>query len=843
MSPHRSVVHCIHPLEPRLLLAAGDLDPFFGSGGFLTGPGAPVEKLITSPSGNFSLTRTNPGAIADLDIIKLLPNGTPDPGFGVNGEAVVGLAVQEDLPIDFVVNGSGQIIVLAQRIDSQTLTNDQYIFRLNPNGTRDNTLNATGEIIVSQTSSIGFNSITVDATGSIYIGGGGPASFIIRKFTPGGPADNAFGTSGTLFMPSSTGAQISDLLIGGGNVTAVGSDFTNSFIFSRNSADGAVNGGFGGGGSVTIGGVSPTADARRDSQGRIVVLGFDGAGGVVARFSAAGNPDSAFGTAGRVQLGATQFESMDIGPNDNISVAGTAGSLLIVRRLLGTNGAPDTSFGSAGGEASVAVPAVVGLPGVPSIVVFPDGSALVGGGDFEIQDTFFVGRLLGDAGTFATLDAATGVLTVTGTPAADQLLIDTQSVTLVAQLGPDQLFFSAAAVTQINIDVGAGADLVTITPTVTAPLTALLGPGNNAYMGGLSNATILGGGGNDSIFAGDGDNLVQGFGGSDSISGGSGDDTIDTGSGGDFADGNDGNDSITGGDGPDFIDGAPGNDTILGRLGRDTLMGATGDDLINGEGGDDNILGGPGNDTLDGAEGFDNVNGNEDDDRVLVGPNGGFATGDEGNDTLLGSGSNDSMFGGIGNDFLQGFAGADNINGGDNDDTIDTGSGGDFADGNNGNDSITGGDGADVIDGAPGNDTIFGRAGPDTLNGADGDDSIMGEEGDDAIIGSAGNDQLFGGIGNDELSGTAGADTLDAGAGNDRVFGGDDDDMLMGGAGFDTLDGQLGADFVSGGDGNDLLISDDGTIDQLNGDQGLDIARGDIDEAYTLVEYLYRFVN
>lgn len=849
---HPSRAHLIELLEHRRLLAAGDVDPTFGTGGFVQGTGTPIVKVITAPSGIYSLTQTEPGVLGQIDVVRILPNGQPDPSFGVNGEVIFGAAALEDLPIDIAPDPiGGGVLVLAARIDPQASIQTEYVTRITAAGAVDSSLNAVGEIIVNQVANSTFQAIGTDASGAIFVGGGQPGQYVVRKFTPGGPADNNFANSGTLLRTASTGAIITELRDTPLGMLAAGSDFNNAAILRFAQTNGTFDGTFGTAGQVAVSGIAPISDLRVDSQGRIVLMGFDLSGGVVARFNPTGTIDPNFGgPGGQVSLGATQFEVMDIGPADSVYVAGTlGGSNVVVRRLLGSDGSTDASYGTAG-DAVVPIPSASNTQGIGSIVTLADGSALIGGGDFETGDTFFLARLQGDTSQFAILDSRTGVLLVSGTAGNDSVLLDVQAGSLITQRGPDVLQFALSAVDAITITTFAGADQVTITNNVPFGILIDTGANPSTVQGGFGNDTIIGGGGVDNIDGGDGSDVINGQGGADVIRGGLGDDTIDTGSGGDFADGNDGNDSLTGGDGADFIDGAPGNDTIFGRLGPDTLNGADGDDLIFGEAGADIIQGGlgndtlngnPGNDTIDGAGGNDALDGGAGDDFVMAGNGDDFAAGRIGADTVIGGAGADTLDGSEDNDLVDGVDGDDFVSGGDGSDQVFGGSGNDNLFGDNG--TPTAGAAADTISGGAGNDVINAGAGNDFASGDEDDDIIKGDAGDDQLIGAAGNDQIFGEIGNDELSGSGGADTLDAGGGNDRVFGGDDNDTLMGGAGIDSLDGQLGRDFVSGGDNNDLLISDDGTIDQLNGDQGIDIARGDFDEEFVLVELLYRFVD
>ena len=396
-----------------------------------------------------------------------------------------------------------------------------------------------------------------------------------------------------------------------------------------------------------------------------------------------------------------------------------------------------------------------------------------------------------------------------------------------------------------------------------------------------SQATILGGGGND---------MLSGSDGADVLSGGSGADLIA---------GNAGNDSVFAGSGEDTVQGGDDNDVILGQGGDDTLEGGNGDDFVNGGAGTDRVFG--------------------DDSLGLT----------SGNDTLSGGARNDALFGGAGNDVIFGGAGGDTIDGGDDDDTLFGQGGADIVNGGSGNDSIVwrtdgddtvdGGEGRDavevrgtnrtdrflisqdvttlqitegnstlnigrdeavvanttetviinarggfdridietidnvggihiLVDAGSGNDVVNGAGarvgnvrliidggtGADTLTGTGDGDLIFGRDGTDLIFGRGGNDTLFGGDDSDTLDGQAGDDlllgeerndVLRGGSGNDSADGSTGNDTLDGGEGNDTLTGGFGRDVVNGMDGDDLLTGNDGA-DRVLGGTGNDTLDG-----------------
>ena len=120
--------------------------------------------------------------------------------------------------------------------------------------------------------------------------------------------------------------------------------------------------------------------------------------------------------------------------------------------------------------------------------------------------------------------------------------------------------------------------------------------------------------------------------------------------------------------------------------------------------------------------------------------------------------------------------------------------------------------------------TVANGQGGLTVTGTDGNDGVaFGNTGDDIIVGFGGDDAIVGFNGND---------FLDGGDGDDRVFGSQDDDIILGGAGDDILRGDNeaagnGADIIVGGPGNDLLKGDG---DNLVGADTFVLAPGDGDD-------------
>jgi Ca2+-binding RTX toxin-like protein len=262
-----------------------------------------------------------------------------------------------------------------------------------------------------------------------------------------------------------------------------------------------------------------------------------------------------------------------------------------------------------------------------------------------------------------------------------------------------------AAVTEIIVQGGPGANTIDLTGVTPAAFTA------------LSDIYVHGDGGDDAIAGGP-------F--SEDLNGGADGDTITGGDGHDVIDGDDGNDvSLNGGLGNDWVYGGVGADVVGGGEGADHLYGQDGGDWQYGDGGDDFVDAGIGDLALDGGDGFDTL--------TLSGSDNGETLDAAALSTEF---ETASIYGEGGNDTLGGLAG---------------------------DDFLHGGEGADSLDGRAGNDFLYGGSGPfdDTLNGGDGNDELNGGEGSGALRGGGGSDYLYIYDGSPGADGEEGPDVYD----------------------------------------------------------------------------------
>jgi len=244
----------------------------------------------------------------------------------------------------------------------------------------------------------------------------------------------------------------------------------------------------------------------------------------------------------------------------------------------------------------------------------------------------------------------------------------------------------------------------------------------------------------------------------------------------------------------DFIDvsGLAGADTITIQSGFSvpaTVIGGDGNDTISGGDGDEELWGGVGNDSLIGNAGDDLVEG------------------EDGNDILRGSAGNDVIRGGADSDTIYGGADFDIITYYEKSSAVNLSLNGLADDGN-----VSDGNADNIMDGEQINGTKY----DDIITGGTGADTLVGFEGDDSIHGGAGNDSVTGKAGDDWLWGDDGTDTVFGNDGADRIVGGNQADLLKGWTENDTFFAQDGSiDTIRGEDGVDTLASSDANDDWL----------------------------
>jgi uncharacterized delta-60 repeat protein len=463
---HRRNRRARHPqaeaLEGRLLLNAGDLDTTFGAdydkngvpdGYVLTNSpayakdGTPVGDEAyavavypsTDPNGNAGkILAAGDRAGASFEAVRLLPNGSPDLGFGSGGFVV---PLTNGQGYDMTVDTQGRILMtgyVGTGVGKKSNT-DVAIVRMLSTGALDTSFgpNRDGKV-VTDVSGRGLDDdgqdIVIQPDGKIVVVGktgrtdSSADGFILRYNADGSP-DTSFGSGGKVvstLMPGRFDRFVGVAIqpIDGKIVVCASYPVTNDVItpwgryLARYNADGTLDTGFGTGGRVDL----PFTPVTSGYFNHPITIQGDGKivwaeGGVngtdhdvtVARLTATGSFDTTFGAVsgaartGYVMIphaGDDNAASVKIQPDGKLVVVGFWGDgpaqdPFIAR--LTPDGTLDPGFGSGG----IVIHSFSSGSGLDDVAVQGDGK-LVAVGSAEppglTRPAFLVARFLGDSG-------------------------------------------------------------------------------------------------------------------------------------------------------------------------------------------------------------------------------------------------------------------------------------------------------------------------------------------------------------------------------------------------------------------------------------------------------------
>jgi uncharacterized delta-60 repeat protein/uncharacterized repeat protein (TIGR01451 family) len=356
------------------------------------------------------------GALAVPGAAAAAP-ATPDPGFGTNGVVVAPFPGRAAVATGMLLDGAGRPVVLAK-----TGATEAGLLRRAPGGGPD-AVPALADLGPGTDSRLG----ELAAHGTGYVAGGwieDPVRrFALVRFTADGVVDPAFGVvrdepgeigalavdgaqrivaagrSGgrlavarfapggareTLSLHDVAGVDGEDaggvVVEPGGRVLVAGTGAVaggeRRFVVLAVTPAGTADPAFGSGGAATLdvgAGGAVVRDMARQPDGKLLVAGTTGDGGLVARFNADGSPDLAFSSDGiaRVGVAGGTVDGLALQPDGKIVVAGSAGADALVARFR-PDGVRDKGFGSDGVVRSVLAP-LVGVGVAP-------GGRIVGAG-------------------------------------------------------------------------------------------------------------------------------------------------------------------------------------------------------------------------------------------------------------------------------------------------------------------------------------------------------------------------------------------------------------------------------------------------------------------------------
>ena len=196
----------VESLESREVPAAvGALDPSFGVGGAVVtnvGIGGSAAAVAVQGDGKIVSAGTT-GLIPDFAVSRLNPDGTADTTFGGNGHQLYDFG-GKDFATAVAVQADGKIVVAG--FTNAKNVNDFAVLRLLPDGTPDTGFgpNGNGKLTVDFSADDRAWAVAIRPDGRIVVGGswdGGQSDFAVVQLTPAGALDPTFG--GGFYGPGS----------------------------------------------------------------------------------------------------------------------------------------------------------------------------------------------------------------------------------------------------------------------------------------------------------------------------------------------------------------------------------------------------------------------------------------------------------------------------------------------------------------------------------------------------------------------------------------------------------------------------------------------------------------
>lgn len=367
-------------------------------------------------------------------LARMHPNGSLDSSFGTAGKVLLDPPKSAYSPV-VAIQPDGKILLAGSGVGGPKP--DFYLFRLNPDGTRDSTFSSDGEITITIfLGAVQVNDMAVSPDGSIYVSylkntGG----HIVIRVLSDGTWDTFAGSGG--FLEAATTDNL--LAVQTDQKIVVAGTADGDFGLARYLPDGTADPGFHNAGLVTTdigesGGFFKALALQTD--GKIIAVGrndnyeFDG-GSILARLNTDGGLDSSFNASGSLTSGnASEFgNAVALQPDGKIVVGTGYGNMYgqgggQLARFL-PDGTPDSTFVSTS-------------PYVAALALQPDGKILTLG--TEHSDTPPVYSRLVRHHADGSLDAAfgnQGQITTT-TCYCDKLALQPDGKILVAGTGdPD----------------------------------------------------------------------------------------------------------------------------------------------------------------------------------------------------------------------------------------------------------------------------------------------------------------------------------------------------------------------------------------------------------------------
>lgn len=419
----------------------GSLDPSFGNGGvvvFDIDVDEDLAGLALQPGGEIiAAAATAPARVAieyRVALARFGTNGALEPGFGANGIAITKLGASDDHARAIALQPTGKIVV-AGTADG-TAERRAGLVRLNPDGSLDPGFGVGGRLVVGDAEYTSTTAVAQQSDGKLVVAGytrdaASQFHLALWRYDADGAIDATFGTAGVVVTTVGTYAAAGTIVLqpDGKMVVAgtVESGANRDFLIARYNHDGTLDTTFSADGIVTtaIGtGHDYTTAVALQEDGKIVVAGFTAAGGAndiaLARYHPDGSLDASFDGDGKlttaIGTGDDRAYALALLPDGRILVAGWAaagGSEDFALVRYNPNGSLDTTFD---GDGKVTTAIGTSNDHAYALVLQTDGKVILGGEALEANvNRFALARYHADGSLDATFHGD-GKLTTTLSP-------------------------------------------------------------------------------------------------------------------------------------------------------------------------------------------------------------------------------------------------------------------------------------------------------------------------------------------------------------------------------------------------------------------------------------------
>ena len=482
--------------------ADGELDPAFGVGGIVQtqigglGLHARAFAMLREPDGKLVTAGWSAFTDTDFALVRYLPDGSLDPGFGGGrGSVRTAIGTGDDFASALARQSDGKLIAAGYASNGlSSEAKDFAVVRYLPDGSRDPGFGSAGIVRTHVYGEDFGTAVLQQSDGRIVVAGYGYITGVgynvcLVRYLADGTLDPSFGSGGKVISDlGASNERVKAMLQQPDGKLVVAGNASGDILLARYNDDGSLDPSFGVGGKVNtpVGASGDGANALiRQADGKLVAAGHTqlsvagaGLGFALARYDADGTLDPSFGTGGTVttRLGVDdEIYSLLQQPDGKLVAAGQAAAVYAPPQYnfgvarYNANGSLDTSFGI-GGKVTTSIENPDSI--ARGVIQQPDGKLVAGGSTHGGYDKVALARYQTNGGLDASFGSGGKVATAVSIANAQGQAILTQADgNLIVAGSTSQPFYAEFALVRYrpdgSLDSGfgaAGSAIVSIGP-------------------------------------------------------------------------------------------------------------------------------------------------------------------------------------------------------------------------------------------------------------------------------------------------------------------------------------------------------------------------------------------